>query len=87
MMLLATVLVAALSVNTLDTQTLEQYYWDCDTAYMQQRLSGQDMNTCLTVTREFILQRFDNDMTKFWDYWARQRVTEWRQRGYTATGR
>jgi len=81
-MLLETVLVAVLTVDTLSTQQLEQYYWDCDTAYMQKQLSGQDLNTCLSITSEFIQRRFDNDMTKFWSYWAEQRVAQWRLRGY-----
>ena len=81
-MLLETILVAALSSTDINTDSLERYYWDCDTLYMKQELGGQDMNTCLTLTRRFIQDRFDNDMQLFWDYWARNRLTQWRQRGY-----
>jgi len=81
-MLLEITLVAAVSVHTISTVELEQLYWDCDTAYMQKTLSGQDMNTCLSITSEFIERRFLNDMQTFWSYWAEQRVAQWRLRGY-----
>ena len=80
-MLLETILVAVLTVDTLSTQQLETYYWDCDTAYMQGTLGGQDLNSCLSITEEFQQRRFNNDRTKFMQYWNERKQLEWEKRG------
>ena len=80
-MLLEAILVAVLTVDTLDTQQLEQYYWDCDTAYMQQQLSGQDLNSCLAITEEFQQRRFKMDRGEFMQYWNDRKWEEWAKRG------
>ena len=80
-MLLETITVAVLSVTSIDTQTLERYYWDCDTAYMQEQLSGQDVNTCLSVTEE-LKTRLSLRGIEFMNYWHKHKTGEWLKRGY-----
>jgi len=81
-MLLETILVAVLSISDINTDSLEQYYWDCDTAYMKQQLGGQDMNSCLAITDEFIKRKFNGNMNDFYDYWRKNRTKEWNKRDY-----
>ena len=82
-MLAATILVAALTVDTLTTQELEQYYWDCDTAFMKGEMGGQDLNSCLAVTEELQTRQFDNDRTRFMQWWSTNTLQEWYERGFT----
>ena len=76
------IVTVALSLNLVDNHTLTQWYWDCDTQYMQQQLSGQDMNTCLSVTEELQRRLFDNDRQLFWQWWEQNHRNQWRNRGY-----
>lgn len=76
-------LVAALSVQALTVKELEEYYWDCDTAFMRGDMSGQDLNSCLLVTEEFQTRVFNNDRAQFMQYWRRENLSEWYRRGYT----
>ena len=78
----AFVITVALSLNLVDNDTLTQWYWDCDTQYMQQQLSGQDLNTCLSVTEELQRRLFDNDRQLFWQWWEQNHRNQWRNRGY-----
>ena len=78
----AFVITVALSLNLVDNDTLTQWYWDCDTQYMQQQLSGQDLNTCLAVTEELQRRLFDNDRQLFWQWWEQNHRNQWRNRGY-----
>ena len=80
-MLLAAVLVAVLQVDTVDTQTLERYYWDCDTAFMQGTMGGQDLNSCLTITEE-LKTRLTLQGIEFMNYWQEHKTSEWLKRGY-----
>ena len=80
-MLSAFMLLTALSVSNMSDADLETYYWDCDTAYMQQQLSGQDVNTCLSVTEEFQKRQFNMDRTRFMQYWNDRKQEEWAKRG------
>ena len=78
----AFVITVALSLNLVDNDTLTQWYWDCDTQYMQQQLSGQDLNTCLAVTEELQRRLFNNDKSQFWQWWEQNHQNQWRNRGY-----
>ena len=72
----------AASVASMTPAQLESYYWDCDTAFMKQQLSGQDLNSCLSITQQFLETVFENNKDKFWLYWDNTRQTEWVKRGY-----
>ena len=76
------IVTVALSLNLVDNDTLTQWYWDCDTQYMQQQLSGQDLNTCLAVTEELQHRLFNNDKSQFWQWWEQNHRNQWRNRGY-----
>jgi hypothetical protein len=80
-MLLETILVAVLTVDTLSTHDLETYYWDCDTAYMQGTLGGQDLMSCLAITEEFQQRRFNSNRRDFMQYWNEHKLEEWARRG------
>ncbi len=81
-MLAATILVAALTVESLSTQDLERYYWDCDTAFMKGEMGGQDMNSCLAVTEELQSRLFNNDRQRFMHWWRTYNLPEWYKRGF-----
>lgn len=70
----------ALNIGTVNYQDLEKYYWDCDTQFMQQTMSGQDLNTCLTITEEF--QKHFASRESFIQYWNLNKKTQWARRGY-----
>ena len=76
------IVTVALTLNLVSDNTLTEWYWDCDTAYMQQQLSGQDMNTCLAVTEELQRRLFDNDRSQFWQWWELNHRNQWFNRGY-----
>ena len=82
-MLNSLIVTAALSLNILDTDTLVQWYWDCDTAYMQEQLSGQDLNSCLSVTEELQRRLFNNSRSDFMQWWEQNHRNQWLNRGYT----
>ena len=75
----------ALTLNLVSDSTLTEWYWDCDTQYMQQQLSGQVMNTCLAVTAELQRRLFDNDQKLFWQWWEANHRNQWFNRGYVGT--
>lgn len=77
------IVAAALTLNLVSDQRLEEWYWDCDTAYMQQQLSGQDFNSCLSVTEELQRRLFNNDKSLFWQWWELNRRHQWLNRGYS----
>jgi len=77
------ILALAVTVNTMTVQELEQYYWDCDTAFMRGEMGGQALNSCLAVTEEFQTRVFNNDRARFMQYWRRENLTEWYRRGFT----
>ena len=78
----ALLLLTALSVNNLSEADLETYYWDCDSAYMKGTLSGQDMNSCLSITEQFQKLMFNNDKDAFMDYWNDHKNQQWELRGF-----
>ena len=82
-MLNSLIITVALSLNIVDTDTLVQWYWDCDTAYMQETLSGQDLNTCLGVTRELQRRLFNNRRDDFQQWWELNHRNQWLNRGYS----
>jgi hypothetical protein len=49
---------------------------------MKQQLGGQDMNSCLAITDEFIKRKFNGNMNDFYDYWRKNRTKEWNKRDY-----
>ena len=79
-MITAIMLTVALAAGDLSLEQLEQYYWDCDTAFMKGELGGQDMMSCLAVTDEF--QTHFPDRETFLEYWEENRRRQWDQRGY-----
>ena len=81
-MLSAFMLLTALSVSNMSDADLETYYWDCDTAYMKGTLGGQDMNSCLKITEQFQLVKFQNDRDAFLQYWNENKHKQWEHRGY-----
>ena len=82
-MLNSLIITAALTLNIVDNDTLVQWYWDCDTAYMQETLSGQDLNTCLGVTRELQQRMFNNSKEDFQQWWELNHRDQWLNRGYS----
>lgn len=62
---------------------LEQLYWDCDTAYMKGQLEPKDVMRCLHISDLFVEERFNNDMTKYKDYWEENKKSQWAKRGYS----
>ena len=74
----------AAQLSGLPTKDLERYYWDCDTMFMKQELSGADLPSCLAVTDELQSRLFKNDYQRFKQYWEQNRLREWQRRGYTA---
>jgi hypothetical protein len=70
-----------LSVEQLTIPELEKYYWDCDTLFMKEEL-GADVLSCLAITDQFILKKFNNDRDKFLEYWKQNKHKQWRRRGY-----
>jgi hypothetical protein len=82
-MLNSLIITAALTLNIVDTDTLTQWYWDCDTAYMKHELSGQDLNTCLGVTRELQQRMFNNSKEDFQQWWELNHRDQWLNRGYS----
>lgn len=80
-MLVEMTLVALVSVHTMTTEELERYYWDCDTLYMQQQMSGEDLARCLSIT--YALQDRFPTMSAFREWWEKNRQSEWQKRGYT----
>lgn len=72
----------AASVASMTPAQLESYYWDCDTAFMKNQLSGQDLNSCLSITDRFIETVFLNNRTQFMTYWDRNHNQQWAQRGF-----
>jgi hypothetical protein len=74
-------LTVALAAGDLSLEQLEQYYWDCDTAFMKGELGGQDTWSCLAITDEF--QSYFADREAFMQYWEKNRKSQWLQRGYT----
>jgi len=81
-MLTAILLTFVLSVEQLPLITLEKYYWDCDTLFMQGEMGGQDILSCLAITDQFILKKFKNNKKKFREYWNKNKYQEWESRGY-----
>ena len=82
-MLNSLIVTAALSLNLVDTAALTGWYWDCDTAYMQVTLSGQDLNSCLSVTEELQRRLFNNNRSDFMQWWEQNHRNQWLNRGYT----
>ena len=80
-MLTALLITVAVSTADIPFTQLEQYYWDCDTAFMAGELGGQDMMSCLAITEEF--QDYFPSRESFMQYWEEQRRTQWYQRGYS----
>jgi hypothetical protein len=81
-MLNSLLITAALTLNIVDDATLTRWYWDCDTAYMQQQLSGQDLNTCLSVTTELQQRLFHNNRDDFMQWWEQNHRDQWYNRGH-----
>jgi hypothetical protein len=81
-MLNSVIITVALTLNLVDDSTLTKWYWDCDTDYMRQQLSGQDLNTCLSVTNELQRRLFNNDRDRFFKWWEEQHRDQWYNRGY-----
>jgi len=75
----ALLLSVALSVTAMDYEDLERYYWDCDTKYMLKTMSGQDYNSCMSITEEF-KKHFTPD--GFVRYWNANKHKQWASRGY-----
>lgn len=71
----------ALNPESLSYSELEEYYWDCDTMFMKEELSPQDMWSCLSITDEF--QKHFKSKQSFRKYWNMNKVKEWKKRGYT----
>jgi len=71
-----------LTVQLQQTPNLEQLYWDCDTAYMQQRLEPKDIMQCLYISEAFVEKEFKGDMRLYKEYWEKNKMKEWRRRGY-----
>lgn len=82
-MLNSLIITAALSLNLVDDQRLVEWYWDCDTQYMQATLSGQDLNTCLSVTEELQRRLFNNSRSDFMQWWEQNHRHQWLNRGYS----
>jgi hypothetical protein len=82
MLIPTTLLAAAISVQTLTTEQLSNYYWDCDTAFMKGTLGGADLNSCLAVTEEFQSRVFKDDRELFIRYWRTYNLPEWYKRGF-----
>ncbi len=80
MILAAVMLTLALDAKTLDRDQLEQYYWDCDTAFMRGELGGQDLWSCLAITDEF--QTYFKDRDQFMEYWRENKHQQWQQRNF-----
>lgn len=79
-------LVALLTVNTVQDipkSKLREIYWDCDAAYMQGKISPDDMLPCIEIYDEFKRRYFAGDWDRFLEYWRKNRLGEWRKRGYT----
>ena len=74
----------AASVASMTPAQLESYYWDCDTAFMKNQLSGQDLNSCLSITDRFIETVFFNNRTQFLQYWDLNRDQQWAKRGFVS---
>jgi hypothetical protein len=81
-MLSAFMLLTALSVSNISDADLENYYWDCDTAYMKGSLGGQDMNSCLKITEQFQKLMFNDDRDAFMQYWNDNKNQQWESRGF-----
>jgi len=79
----AIVLTFVLSVEQLPLNTLEKYYWDCDTLFMRGEMGGQDVLSCLAITDQFILKKFKNNRKKFKQYWESNKYQEWQIRGFS----
>jgi hypothetical protein len=79
-MLKTFILTVALNASNLTYVELEKYYWDCDTAFMQGRLDGQDTWSCLAVTEQF--QKHFVTRDDFMIYWHNNRMQQWGSRGY-----
>lgn len=73
----------AAAVTEVPTKQLERYYWDCDTMFMQERLSGSDLHSCLAITEELQSRLFKNNSLRFKQYWDKNKLHEWNKRGYT----
>jgi len=73
----------AAQINNLSTKDLERYYWDCDTMFMKQELSGADLHSCLAITTELQSRLFKNNSLRFKQYWDQNKLQEWSKRGYT----
>lgn len=81
-MLLPTIFLSVtLTLNDLNFEVLESFYWDCDTMFMKGELGGQDTLTCLAITEAF-QKRFWDKWT-FSQYWNAQKKSQWSKRGYT----
>ena len=76
----ALLLSVALNATAIDYEDLGKYYWDCDTKYMLQTMSGQDLNSCISITEEF-KKHFTPD--GFVRYWNANKQKQWAVRGYT----
>lgn len=83
-LLTVSAITVAAQLKTLPTPELERYYWDCDTMFMRQELSGADLPACLAITDELQSRLFKNDTARFKQYWNQNRLREWQRRGYTA---
>jgi len=79
-MLKILLLTVALNAADLAYAELEQYYWDCDTAFMKGEMGGQDLNSCLAVTEEF--QKHFETRDHFMIYWNEHRLQQWSKRSY-----
>lgn len=82
-MLAEIILAAAIaSPQNLSTGELQKYYWDCDTMFMKGELGGQDMWSCLAITDELKQRMWNDDHSKFVQWWRERRHREWGKRGY-----
>ena len=80
-MLTAQIIVAvAMVLEQTPTDTLKELYWDCDTLYMQQQMSGEDLARCLSIT--YSLQDRFPTPAEFYLWWEKNRRHEWQKRGY-----
>jgi hypothetical protein len=50
---------------------------------MQEQLSGQDFNSCLSVTEELQRRLFNNNRSDFMQWWEQNHRNQWLNRGYT----
>jgi len=79
-MLLSITLALVLNAAKLPYRELEKYYWDCDTLFMRGNMSGQDLQSCLSITDEF--QKKFKTKEDFMIYWHEHRLHQWGSRGY-----